>query len=149
MRDTSGGFAVYLYCVGDGRYQVFIKNNSSDTDFVRLAIGYAKRSNDKYTMQLDREWIISPLTADDEHVYIADVTKRNLAGQRIWVAFEAVRRGKKNVTTGVFLALSLTHSEWRTSTGSQTIMDIQALEPLAVTRNNRSAVLESSIPSYI
>ena len=128
MRDSSGGFAVYLYCVGDGRYQVFIKNNSADADFVRLAIGYAKRSNGRYIMQLDREWIISPLTVNDEHVYIADVTKQNLTGLRIWVAFEGVKRERKNITTGTYFVLSSLASRWPTSVGSLTGFEICMLQ---------------------
>lgn len=137
MRDASGGFAVYLYCVGNGRYQVFIKNNSSDADFVRLATGYAKRSNGKYTMRLDREWIISPLTVNDEHVYIADVTKRDLAGQHIWVAFEAVKRSKKNIVIGTFLVLSPTPSKWRTAIGSMTIFESSLIDRSVRSRYTR------------
>ena len=137
MRGASGGFAVYLYCVGDGRYQAFIKNRSSDADFVRLAIGYAKRSNGKYTMQLDREWIISPLTTSDEHVYIADVTKRGLAGQHIWVAFEAVKRSKKNIVIGTFLVSSPTPSKWRTAIGSMTIFESPLIDHSACSKYTR------------
>ena len=132
MRSDSGGFIVYLYCVGDGRYQVFIKNNSSDADFVRLAIGYAKRSNGKYTMQFDREWIISPLTRSDDHVYIADITKQSMAGRRIWVAFEGAKRssGKKNSVVGTFIALASAPSKWHATVGSLTNFHIRAINPL-------------------
>lgn len=72
------------------------------------------------------EWIITPFQPQNEHVYLGNMKRSAYKSKRVWVAFEAVRRGKKNETVGTFVALSSRPSMWRTKMGALTHFDIKA-----------------------
>lgn len=130
MTSSPTDYRVYYYYVGSGCYQLFIKNVSADADFVRIVTGYTEMAHNEQTMHITRQWIISPLQPTDDHVHIVTITKQSMSGKRMWIAFEAVKRGKKNTTVGAFIALSPTPSKWRTAIGSLTDFDVRAIESL-------------------
>lgn len=130
MTSSPTDYRVYYYHVGSGCYQLFIKNVSADADFIRIVTGYTSGKHGKRMMYITRQWIISPLKPADDHVHITDLTKQSMSGKRMWVAFEAVRRGKKNTAIGKFMALSPPPSKWRTAIGSLTDFEIQPIESL-------------------
>lgn len=119
-------YSVYLYHVGSGDHQLFIKNVSADADFIRVITGYTQMTRSKLTGAIMSRWIITPLRPENEHVYLGNVARQSHKSQRLWVAFEAVKRGKKNTTVGTFIALSPQPSTWRTKTGALTRFDIKS-----------------------
>lgn len=121
-------YSVYLYHVGGGNYQLFIKNVSADADFIRIFTGYTEIICGKRTGRIMNQWIITPLRPENEHVHIGNILRRSYKSQRLWVAFEAVRRGKKNTTVGTFIALSPRPSEWRIKTGALTHVEIREID---------------------
>jgi hypothetical protein len=124
-------FSIYLTHIENNYYQIFIKNDASEADFVRIILGYTEMAGGKRTGQVIRSWIISPLKSTDESVYIHNARKRALYGKRPWIAFEAVKRGKpKNKTLGSFIALAPVTSKWRKTIGSTTNFDIRAIDSL-------------------
>ena len=135
MTSSPTDYRVYYYYVGSGCYQLFIKNVSADADFVRIVTGYTGSVHGKRTIHITRQWIISPLQPKDDHVHLIDITKQSTANCRMWVAFEAVKRGKKNTTVGAFIALSPTPSKWRTTIGSLTDFEIRPIESLKSIEN--------------
>ena len=129
---TPEQYGVYLYCVGNGTYQAFIKNVSADADFVRLIVGHTELSHGERVSRVTYSVTISPLQPQNDHVHIAPLYKRHETNRRTWVAFEAVKRGngKKNYVVGTFMALSPTPSKWRTTVGSLTDFDIRIINSL-------------------
>ena len=124
-------YSVYLTSIGNDNYQMFIKNNTSEADFVRIIIGYTEMVTGKRVGRVVDSWIISPLKSSNEHVVIQQINKREVLGKRPWIAFEAVQRSKpKNTTIGCYIALSPVPSRWRKAIGSVTYLDIQAIESL-------------------
>lgn len=124
-------FSVYLTYVGNGNYYMFIKNNASEADFIRIIIGYTEIIKGKRNGRVVDSWIVSPLKSSDEHVFIQSAHKHMLQGKRMWVAFEAVKRNKpRNKTLGSFVALSPTVSRWRTTVGSSTNFDMQTINSI-------------------
>lgn len=130
MTSSPTDYRVYYYHVGSGCYQLFIKNVAAEADFVRIITGYTGMHHGKRVVRITRQWIISPLQPKDEHVHLIDITKQSTAKYRMWVAFEAVKRGKKNTVVGTFIALSPAPSKWRTTIGSLTEFKIQPIESL-------------------
>ena len=130
MTSSPTDYRVYYYHVGSGCYQLFIKNVSADADFIRIVTGYTSMQHDKRIVRITRQWIISPLQPKDDHVHLIDITKQSTANCRMWVAFEAVKRGKKNTTVGAFIALSPAPSKWRKPIGSLTDFEVRAIETL-------------------
>ena len=130
MTSSPTDYRVYYYHVGSGCYQLFIKNVSANAEFVRIVTGYTEMTHGKRTMHITRQWIISPLRPKDDHVHIIDITKQLMSDKRMWVAFEAVKRGKKNTAVGTFLALPPALSKWRTAIGSLTDFEIRPIESL-------------------
>lgn len=126
MKIQPTDYAVYLYHVGDGNHQLFIKNVSADADFIRVIVGYTEMTRNKRTGKILNQWIITPLQPQNEHVHIGDVRRNSYRAKRLWVAFEAVRRGKRSETVGVFVALSPRPSVWRTRTGALTHFELKA-----------------------
>lgn len=130
MTSSPTDYRVYYYYVGSGCYQLFIKNVAADADFVRIVTGYTGLTHGKRVVRITRRWIITPLQPKDDHVHLIDTTKQSTTNYRMWVAFEAVKRGKKNTVIGTFMALSPPPSKWRTAIGSLTDFDIRAIESL-------------------
>lgn len=126
----SSDYSVYLYNVDTVTYQAFIKNDSADVDFIRLTIGVTTIVNGKRTAQITRQVIITPLQPSNEHVHIGNVNRLMATKHRMWAAFEAVKRGKKNVTVGTFVALSPPPSKWRKTVGSLTPFEIRPIDTI-------------------
>ncbi len=124
----SQDYSVYLTSIGCGRYQVFIKNISSSADFVRIIIGYTGIKNGERVGRMVREWIISPLKAENPAVFVEEIYQNELHAKRFWVAFQAVKRTKpKNIPLGIFAALSPTPSKWFKTIGSTTPFNIESV----------------------
>ncbi|MCA9346685.1 hypothetical protein KC960_04295 [Candidatus Saccharibacteria bacterium] len=122
-------FSVYLTYIGNNGYNIFIKNNSSDCDFIKIVTGYTEVVGRKRTGNISKSWIISPLKSSDEHVHILQVNRKSMSGKRLWIAFEAVKRNKPhNISVGKFIALSPTPSSFRETIGSNTHFDIKTLQ---------------------
>lgn len=132
MKITPQDYSVYLCHTGCGNHQLFIKNVSADADFIRVITGYAQMTRDKRTGTIMNQWIITPLRPENEHVHLGNIARRSHKSQRLWVAFEAVKRGKKNVTVGVFAALSPPPSSWRTKVGALTYLDIVSSDKIEI-----------------
>lgn len=121
-------FSIYLTYIGNGGYNVFIKNNSFDCDFINIVTGYTEVAGKKRTGNLNKSWIISPLKSSDDHVHIHQVNRKSMSGKRLWIAFEAVKRNKpQTISVGKFIALSPTPSYFRETIGSNTHFDIMPL----------------------
>lgn len=124
-------FSVYLTHIENNYYQIFIKNNSSEADFIRIILGYMEITGGKRTAHVVNSWIISPLRSTNEPVFIHSARKRYLYGKRPWAAFEAVKRSKpRNKTLGCYIALAPVTSKWRKTIGSTTEFDIKAIDSL-------------------
>jgi hypothetical protein len=124
-------FSVYLTSIGNDNYQMFIKNNRSETDFIRIIIGYTEMISGKRVGKVANSWIISPLQPDSEKVFIQQINKRMVYRRRLWVAFEAVKRSKpKNKTTECFIALSPSMSSWRKTIGADTYFELKVIDSL-------------------
>jgi hypothetical protein len=135
-------FSVYITHIESSYYQIFIKNNASEADFVRIILGYTEIVGGKRTGQVISSWIISPLKSTDEPVFIHNARKSALYGKRPWIAFEAVKRNKpKNKTLGSYIALAPVASKWRKTIGSTTYFDIKAIDSV---RNLESSLNENS-----
>ncbi len=129
-------FSAYMTYIGNDNYQMFIKNNQSETEFIRIIIGYTEMVNGERTGKAVNSWIITPLKSTDEPVFIQSVNKYSMHGRRMWVAFEAVKRNKpKNKVVSSFIALSPTVSNWRRTIGSSTGLDIKAIDSLRSLEN--------------
>ncbi len=146
-------FSVYLNYIGNDSYHMFIKNNTSDADFVRILIGYTEMVRGERNARVVDSWIISPLKSSDEHVFIQSVNKQMMFGRRPWVAFEAVQRSKpRNTTIGCSIALSIAPSKWRKTIGSTTYFDIKAIDSLRSLEKQNSpslARMSRAIPEGI
>lgn len=130
-------FSVYLNYIGNDYYQLFIKNNQSDADFVRIVVGYTEIVRGERVGRVVDSWIISSLKSCDEHVFIQQANSRVLYGKRPWVAFEGVKRAKpKNKTLGCFIALAPVTSKWRKTIGSNTYFDIKAIDSVRSLENS-------------
>lgn len=123
-------YSVYLNYICNNNYQVFIKNNSSKADFIRIITGYTELNKGKRIAKVLNTWIISPLQKSSDQVFIQNVNKLAFRNKRPWVAFESVRRGKPNKTVGCFIASSPVPSKWRKTIGSTTYFDIKAIDSL-------------------
>jgi len=128
---TMTDFSIYLTYIGSDYYQVFIKNNCSESDFIRIIIGYSEMVSGKRVGRVTESWIISPMQPGSEKVFIKGVSKRPLFGKRLWIAFEAVKRCKpRNMTMGCFIALSPSMSSWRKAVGSNTYFELKAIDSI-------------------
>ncbi len=124
-------FSVYLTSIGNDHYQMFIKNNTSEADFIRIIVGYTEMVRGERLGRVADSWIISPLQTSSEPIFIQAVNKQMVYGRRLWVALEAVKRCKpRNTAIGCFIALSPSVSRWRTTIGSSTYCDIQTIDSL-------------------
>lgn len=124
-------YSVHLIYIGNGYYQVFIKNNSSDAKFIRIIVGYSEMINGERIAKIARSWIISPLKIADEQVFIHEVNKTVMNGRRFWVAFQAMQRGKrKSIPLDSFLALSPAASKWRKTIGASTYFEIKSIDSI-------------------
>lgn len=123
-------YSVYMYHVGYGSYQAFIKNLSADADFVRVMVGYTELVRGKRIGRMTYSVIITPLQPKNEPVHLFNLYKPSEMNRRTWVAFEAVKRGKKRVVVGAFMALSPAPSKWRTTIGSLTDLNIRMINSL-------------------
>lgn len=132
MKITPNDYSIYLTHVGSGYQQLFIRNISAEADFIRIILGYTELVRVKREGKVINSWIISPLRVDGEHVYLYGLPKHLLANRRIWVAFEAVRRGRKNIVVGSFMALSPTASKLRKTVGASTYFDIKSVNPKTI-----------------
>lgn len=140
-------FSVYLTSIGNDNYQMFIKNNCSETDFIRIIIGYTEMISGKRAGRVANNWIISPLQPDAEKVFIQQVNKRLLHGRRLWIAFEAVKRSKpKNKTMVCFIAQSPSMSGWRKTIGADTYFELKAIDSLGIVE--KSAELQQIASSH-
>jgi len=128
MKLSPTDYSIYFTHIGGGYQQLFIKNISAEADFVRIILGYTELVRGKRTGKIINSWIISPLKIDGEHVYLYGLPKHWLTNRRIWVAFEAVRRGHKNVVVGSVMALSPTASKLRKTVGTSTYFDVKLIE---------------------
>ena len=143
-------FSIYLTYIGNDNYQMFIKNNASDADFIRIIIGYTEIVRGERVGRVVDSWIISPLNDSGDHVFIQQANKRAMSGKRPWVAFEAVRRNKpKNTTLGSFVAMSPTASKWRTTVGSLTQFEIKPVDSVPTIENSPSLARMSGTISLL
>jgi hypothetical protein len=132
-------FSVYLTYTGNDHYQMFIKNNASEADFIIIIIGSTGIFHGQRVGRVAGSWIISPLRSTGEHVFIQSVNKRTMYDRRLWIAFEAVRRNKpKNTALGSFIALSPAVSKWRKTIGSTTEFDIKPFDSMPRIENSPS-----------
>lgn len=111
---------------------MFINNNSSEADFIRIITGYTELYKGKRIAKVIDSWIISPLQKTSEQVFIQPANKLAFQHKRPWVAFESVKRGKPNKSIGCFVALSPTPSKWCKTIGSTTYFDIKSIDSLNV-----------------
>lgn len=142
MKIIPQDYSVYLYHTGCGNHQLFIKNVSADADFTRVITGYTQMTRGKRTGTIMNQWIITPLKPENEHVYLGAARRSAYRSKRLWVAFEAVKRGKKNVTVGTFVALSPRPSIWRTKMGASTYFEINPVKitDIVDTLNDRQGI---------
>lgn len=132
-------FSVYLTSIGNDNYQLFVKNNTSEADFIRIIIGYTEIVRGERVGRVVDSWIISPLKNSGDHVFIQQANKRAMSGKRPWAAIEAVQRNKpKNTTLGSFVAMSPTASKWRTTVGSLTHFEIKPVDSVPTIENSPS-----------
>jgi hypothetical protein len=146
-------FSVYLTSIGIDNYQMFVKNNASKADFIRIIVGYTEMAGGERVGRVVDSWIISSLKSSDEHVFIRQLNKQTMLGRRPWVAFEAVQRhNPKNTTIGCFIALSPAPSRWHKTVGSTTYFDIKAIDSLGSLEKQNSpslARMSQAIPEVI
>lgn len=122
-------FSVYLTSIGNDSHQMFIKNNTFYSDFIRVIIGYTEIESGRRVGNVADSWIISPLKSTNEPVFIQSTNKQMMHGKRIWVAFEAIQRDKpKNKTLGSFMALSPTVGTWRSKIGATTKLELRSIK---------------------
>lgn len=135
-------FSVYLTSIGNDHYQMFIKNNASEADFIRIIIGYTEMFRGERLGWVADSWIISPLQSSSEAVFIRPVHKQMVHGRRLWVAFEAVKRSKpRDTAVGCFVALSPNGSRWRTTIGSSTDFNIHTVDSIRSLEHENSPSL--------
>lgn len=128
---TPDDYSVYCYYMGSDTYQLFINNVSADAGFVRIILGYTEMEHGRRVGHIERQWIISPLRPDTEHVYIDTITTHTIARRRVWLAFEAVEHGsKRHESVATLLALSPAPSKWRKKIGSLTDFNIRIVDSL-------------------
>jgi hypothetical protein len=132
MKLVPTDYSIYFTHIGGGYQQLFIKNISADADFIRIILGYIELVRGKREGKVINSWIISPLKSDGEHVYLYGLPKQWLSNRRIWIAFEAVKRGRKNSVVGSFMSLSPTTSKLRETIGASTYFDIKPIESIKV-----------------
>jgi hypothetical protein len=115
-------FSVYLVSIGSDEYQLFIKNNCSDTDFARIIIGCSYMSSGKRVASVLSSFIVSPLQPTSEKVFLRQINRRQFVCKRIWVAFEPVKRRSrvKNNDKHYFLIVLHSTGRWRKTIGSET-----------------------------
>src|SRR5680860_1660834 len=130
MKITPNDYSIYFTHVGSGYQQLFIRNISAEADFIRIILGYTELVRGKREGKVIKSWIISPLKPDSEHVFLYGLPKYLLANRRMWVAFEAVKRGRKNIVVGSLMALSPTASRLRKTIGASTYFDIRLVESI-------------------
>jgi hypothetical protein len=130
MKLAPADYSIYFTHIGGGYQQLFIKNISAEADFIRIILGYTELVRGKREGKLINSWIISPLKPDGEHVFLYGLPKQLLTNRRMWVAFEAVRRGRKNSVVGSFMALSPIESKLRKTIGASTYFDIKLIESI-------------------
>lgn len=130
MKITPADYSIYFTHIGGGYQQLFINNVSAESDFIRIILGYTELVRGKRESKVINSWIISPLKIDGERVFIYSFSKLQLQNKRIWVAFEAVKRGNKNIVAGSFMALSPVSSKLRKTIGASTYFDIRLVESI-------------------
>lgn len=130
-------YSVYATCVTPNHYQVFVRNISHEAEFIRLIIGYTEMKNGERVGKVQNSWIVSPLTPQDEPVFVQAIYKQHMSSRRLWVAFEAVKRSKpRNTTISSFFALSPVASKWRSTIGSPTYFEIIQFESIRSIENS-------------
>ena len=72
-------------------------------------------------------WVISPLQPNSNNTFLGEVYKSDFSRRKIWIAFESVKRQKKNQdqVMATYLAIDPKPSKWLTRIGSQTTCDIK------------------------
>lgn len=130
-------FLIYLTYIGNDDYHIFIKNNSSEANFIRIIVGYTEIIKSERTGQVLRSWIISPLKSTNEHSFVGSISKDSMRGKRLWIAFEAVKHNKpKNTTIQSFMSLSSVVSKWRRTIGSTTHFEVQQITSIRGIENS-------------
>lgn len=130
MKITPNDYSIYFTHIGSGYQQLFINNVSAEADFIRIILGYTELVRGNREGKIINSWIVSPLKPDGEHVFIYGLPKQWMANRRMWVAFEAVKRDRKNIVIGSFMALSPTASKLRKTIGASTYFDIRLVESI-------------------
>lgn len=134
-------FSVYLTAIGGGGYNAFIKNNSSDSDFIRIIIGHTEMTNGKRVAKVINSWIISPLKPSCDPVFIQRIHQSVMNGRRVWIAFESMKRNKpRAIQLKSFVALTPVASKWKKTIGSSTNCEIRPID--SVRRLDHLALLD-------
>lgn len=124
-------YSIYFISIGRESYQLFIKNLSADSDFIKIVIGITEMMHGERKSKIIRSLIISPLQPGGDQIFIQELSKSWMKGRRFWVAFEARKRiGRKNISVGSFLALSPNTSKWRKTIGSATLFELRSIDSI-------------------
>jgi len=121
-------YSIYLTCIGSDQYQVFIKNISSDADFIRIIIGYSEMCNGKRVGWVSNKWILSSVSLSDEPIFIQAVNKRIMSGRRVWVTLRSMKRQRpRSIPIQMYVAASPPASKWRTKIGASTYFEVKVV----------------------
>jgi hypothetical protein len=119
-------YQIRITCIAQGIYQGFIQNIDSDAEFVRIAIGEEVKIG-KLNMNYIRDhWIISPLKRGGEHVHIGNfMPEYHGIKSRVWFAFDAVKRGKKNTVIGKYFGYMPPKNKLCSTIGANMYVELQ------------------------
>jgi len=121
-----------LVSIGRGAWQLFIQNVISDSDFIRYELGYTEKVPVSRKFEKTRDGIITPLQPGSDKIFLCEYNSAQMKNSRILMLFQAVKRVGKNkrVPVAVYVALSPTPSNWKTTVGSITDLEITKIETI-------------------
>lgn len=126
--DPVDAFRVSLLSVGNNQFLLFIKDESSKSDYIRLSYGYADSVNQKNrSVNLLREFITEP--KEENGLFLGQYDKNDFKNKKLWIIFETVQRqkGKKGLALERFAGVSPAMSKWRDGIGSYTNFELRKI----------------------
>lgn len=126
--DSPYAFKIRLLCVGKNEYLLFIKDESSKSDYIRLSFGYADSVNQKSRIaKILQEYICEPKM--ENGTFLGKFNSVDFKNKKLWIIFETVRRQKNKRGDALerFVGLSPPQSKWKTSIGSYSDFELKKL----------------------
>jgi hypothetical protein len=126
--DPIDAFRVSLLSIGNNQFLLFIKDESSKSDYIRLSYGYADSVNQKNrSVNLLRNYITE--SKEDSGMFLGQYNKNDFKNKKLWIVFETVQRqkGKKGLALERFAGVSPAMSKWRDSIGYFTNFELKKL----------------------